>query len=307
MPMADGKRAVLIAGPTASGKSALALRLAQRQGGVIVNADSMQVYDGLRILTARPEPDDLARAEHRLYGHVSPSRRYSTGAYLRDVHKMLADPALADRPLVFVGGTGLYFKALAEGVAEIPNVPDDLVAVTAKEVGGLDREERAALLHRHDPQMAVRLLEPDPQRVVRALSVLRATGRSLADWQAETPDAPLSGWTLDRYVLDPGREIVRDRIAARFAKMTETGAIEEVEALMAMGLAPDLPAMKAIGVREIAEFLAGTLSHEEAMARAIIATHQYAKRQRTWFRHHMKAWEWIEIIVLAWPLAMPVR
>lgn len=294
MPMADGKRAVLIAGPTASGKSAMALRLAEEYDGVIVNADSMQVYDGLNILTARPGADALAQAEHHLYGHVSPAQRYSAGAYLRDVDELLTNSALKGRPLIFVGGTGLYFKALLEGVAEVPDVPNELVVTTAEEVRGLNREGRAALLLQQDPKMAARLSEPDPQRVVRALSVLKWTGRSLADWQLRSFTAPLAGSRLERYVLDPGRDLVRDRIAERFSKMLEQGAVEEVEALLARDLPEGLPAMKAIGVREIAAMLGGTLSREDAIAKAIIATHQYAKRQRTWFRHHMKAWEWVE-------------
>lgn len=294
MPMADGKRAVLIAGPTASGKSAMALRLAEEYDGVIVNADSMQVYDGLNILTARPGADALAQTEHHLYGHVSPAQRYSAGAYLRDVDELLTNSALKGRPLIFVGGTGLYFKALLEGVAEVPDVPNELVVTTAEEVRGLNREGRAALLLQQDPKMAARLSEPDPQRVVRALSVLKWTGRSLADWQLRSFTAPLAGSRLERYVLDPGRDLVRDRIAERFSKMLEQGAVEEVEALLARDLPEGLPAMKAIGVREIAAMLGGTLSREDAIAKAIIATHQYAKRQRTWFRHHMKAWEWVE-------------
>ena len=293
----DGKglvrKAVLIAGPTASGKSALALAVARKTGGIVVNTDSMQVYDVLNVLTARPQTEDLKRAEHRLYGIVPPSERFSVGQWCDIVTSLLRDPDLSDRDFVFVGGTGLYFDALENGISQVPEVPPEAVAEAEALVLPLDREGRMALLRSRDPEMADRLAEPDPQRLIRALSVLAATGRSLAHWQEQQGTPLLEGIECERIVLDPGRETVNARIAARFDAMLDLGAIDEVAALMRLKLTPDLPAMKAIGVREIAAWQAGDLSREAAVERAVIASRQYAKRQRTWFRNRMGAWQWI--------------
>lgn len=285
---------MLIAGPTASGKSALALRLAAERGGVIVNADAMQVYDGLRVVTARPPPEEEARAPHRLYGFVDPGTRYSTGAWLRAASAVAeAEP---DRPLIFVGGTGLYFLALTEGFAEVPEVPAEALARAEAEITGLDRAARGRLIAGRDPAIAARLRAPDPQRVARALAVLYATGRSLASFQDDLQPAPLAGFALERIVINPPRDLLRQRIAERFRIMWRSGAIEEVRVLLERGLDPSLPAMKAIGVPEIAAMLRGEVDGEEAMARAITATHQYAKRQRTWYRGRMANWEWREAV-----------
>jgi tRNA dimethylallyltransferase len=264
--------------------------MANETGAIIVNADALQVYDGLSILTARPGPADMIRAPHRLYGVVDPATRFSTGAWLRAASEVI--DGAGDRPLIFVGGTGLYFSALTEGFAEVPEVPAESVAHAEAEVAGLDREARGRLIAERDPRIAARLRAPDPQRVVRALAVLHATGRSLAAFQDELQPAPLAGFTLERIVLNPARDVLRSRIAERFRQMWRAGAIEEVQALLARGLDPTLPAMKAIGVPEIAAMLAGEIDAEEAMSRAIIATHQYAKRQRTWFRGRMADWDW---------------
>lgn len=280
----------MIAGPTASGKSALALDFARRTGGVVINADSMQVYDVLSVLTARPQADDLAEAEHRLYGFLPPSERFSVGQYCETVAALLADPALAERTLIFAGGTGLYFDALENGLSELPHVPPEALAEAEALVAPLDREGRLALLAARDPDMVPRLPEPDPQRLMRALSVLIATGRSLAYWQDQSGPPVLHGFDLERYVLDPDRDLLAARIATRFEHMLESSAVDEVAALMALDLSPDLPAMKAIGVREIAAWQAGTMTREDAVERAIIATRQYAKRQRTWFRGRMRDW-----------------
>lgn len=286
------KRAVLIAGPTASGKSALALRLARERGAIIVNTDALQVYSTLRIITARPSDDDLALAPHRHYGTVDPSRRYSTGDWARDV-SLIRDEEQG-RELIFVGGTGLYFETLTRGFADVPEVPAAVVATIEAEVLALDRDGRARLMAARDPVIAARLAEPDPQRVTRALAVLAATGRSLASFQ-DAPQPPLlQDWELERLVLNPNRDILRDRIAQRYRSMLENGAIAEVEALLALGLDPSLPAMKAIGVPEISAMLRGELPAAEAVERAIIATRQYAKRQRTWFRGRMADWKWVE-------------
>jgi tRNA dimethylallyltransferase len=289
--MRPEKRAVLIAGPTASGKSRLALRQAEALGAVVVNADAMQVYGLLRVLTARPSPEEVGGVPHRLYGTVDPGTRFSTGAWRRAAAAELA--AAGDRPVVFVGGTGLYFEALEHGFAEVPPVPAEAVAAAERELAGLDVVARARLLAARDPQMAARLRVPDPQRAARALAVLAATGQSLASFQDAGQGGLLAGHTVDRIVLDPGRDVVRERIATRFAAMLEGGAVEEVEALLALNLDPGLPAMKAIGVREIAAWLRGDIAREAALARSVIATRQYAKRQRTWFRGRMAGWRWV--------------
>ena len=290
--MTMARRAVLIAGPTASGKSALALEKAKQLDGVIINTDSMQIYDVLNVITARPQPDELAKAEHFLYGTVHPSQRFSTGAWLSAVSELMDDPALRARTLIFVGGTGLYFDALLNGVANVPSVPQEIVERIEADIGELDRVGRGTILAERDPEMAKRIKEPDRQRVVRALSVLEATGKSLAHWQDEEQSGLLDGWELERIVLNPDRDELRERIAHRFEGMFEQGAVDEVKALLALKLDANLPAMKAIGVREISSWLANEISKEEAIERAVIATRQYAKRQRTWFRNRMADWEW---------------
>ena len=286
--MGGTRAAVLIAGPTASGKSALALDLAAERGAVIVNADAMQVYDTLSVVTARPGADDLARADHRLYGFVPAATRFSTGRWLDAVAETIA--TTDDRTLIFVGGTGLYFDALLNGFAEIPQVPDAIALQVQQEIQALDGAGRLALLEREDPQTAARLGVADPQRVIRALAVKRATGRTLSSFQDAPQAGMLESWTVERLVLDPDRDILRERIARRFEMMFAGGAVAEVEALLSQQLDPSLPAMKAIGVPEIANWLAGRISREEALRLAITATHQYAKRQRTWFRNRMGDW-----------------
>ena len=285
------RRAVLIAGPTASGKSAVALDLARQQGGVIVNTDALQVYDVLQLLTARPSEIEMAGVPHRLYGTVHPSVRFSTGEWARAAAAVIA--AEPDRPLIFVGGTGLYFDVLTNGFADVPEVSAEAVGAAEAEVEGLDREERGRLIAERDPLIASRLKAPDPQRVIRALAVLNATGRSLASYQDEAQKGLLDGFTLERMVLNPDREVLRQRIARRFETMFAGGAVAEVETLLALRLDPSLPAMKAIGVPEITAMLAGELDEDAAIERAVIATRQYAKRQRTWFRNRMADWNWI--------------
>ena len=285
------KSAVLIAGPTASGKSALALARAREAGGVIVNTDALQVYDGLRLITARPSDDETAQAPHRLYGVVPPEQRFSTGDWARAAERVIAETG--DAPLIFTGGTGLYFETLVSGFADVPVVSPEALAWATDEVAGLGREERGRLIADRDPVIALRLKAPDPQRVIRALAVLKSTGRSLATFQDTPHRALLEGWEIERVVLNPDREVLRQRIAARFELMLELGAVEEVRAFLARELDPSLPAMKAIGVREIADWLAGTATREEMIERAVTATRQYAKRQRTWFRGRMADWAWI--------------
>lgn len=280
---------MLIAGPTASGKSALALERARVSGGLIVNADSMQVYDTLRIVTARPGPDEEALAEHRLYGHVPVSERFSTGQWVRAVEAVIAG-ANPGRELIFVGGTGLYFDALTKGFADVPEVPEAVTLEVQQEIQALDEAGRMARLMLEDRATAERLAVADPQRVIRALAVKRATGRTLSSFQRDQRPGLLQDWAIERMVLWPERDLLRARIARRFEAMFASGAVDEVRAVLAQKLDPALPAMKAIGVPEISAWLAGTMSREEAIERSIIATHQYAKRQRTWFRNRMGDW-----------------
>ncbi|MDA4846439.1 tRNA (adenosine(37)-N6)-dimethylallyltransferase MiaA [Hoeflea poritis] len=285
-------RAVLIAGPTASGKSALALEMAEAEDGVVVNADSMQVYDTLRILTARPAQADLERAPHYLYGHVPALRSYSAGQWFRDVDDLLARDDVASRLLVFVGGTGLYFRALTDGLSEMPAIPEPIRRHWRDRL----REDGAETLHARlravDPQTAATLDATDSQRIVRALEVFDASGQSIRKLQKDRGRALVRPEDARRIVLMPERDLLRQRIHERFVSMVDDGAIEEVERLLALGLSPDLPAMKAIGVREIGAFLSGDMTIEQAIERASIATRQYAKRQMTWFRNQLDdGWE----------------
>jgi tRNA dimethylallyltransferase len=281
------KNAILIAGPTASGKSALALKLAERRGAVIVNTDSMQGYSVLNVLTARPGPAELGRAPHFLYGHVHPAIAYSTGAWLRDVMKLIDDEVLSRRPVIFVGGTGLYFRALAQGISEMPDIPQSVRDRWRYEL----KEQGAVKLHsillREDSATAMLLRPTDSQRVVRALEVLDASGRSILEWQAERGEPLIDGETARFVVVEPDRAALVERIESRFDEMLDNGALEEVERLASLNLDPDLPAMKAIGVRELQAALAGKIGFPEAIERAKIATRQYSKRQATWFRHQL--------------------
>ncbi|MGJ8528188.1 tRNA (adenosine(37)-N6)-dimethylallyltransferase MiaA [Maritalea sp.] len=289
------QRALLIAGPTASGKTAMAIARSAGKKALVVNTDSMQVYDVLNVISARPNPQELALAEHRMYGHICPSNRYSTGAWLRDVHALIQGEGRECETLIFVGGTGLYFDALINGFAEIPEVPKEVIQEVEALIQPMNADERAKLLEERDPEMARRLQSADPQRVVRAISVIQATNKSLASWQ-DDPAGPsiLEGFEIEKIVLNPERDVLRERIAQRFKLMMKAGAIEEVEAINALGLDTTLPAMRAIGVPEISAHQRGEITLAEAEEKSIIATHQYAKRQRTWFRNRMKDWTWID-------------
>lgn len=290
----DKKRAVLIAGPTASGKTARAVAMARQGGARIVNTDSMQVYGVLDRLTARPNAEELAAARHEMFGHVDPSVRYSTGAWLGDAQTQIQEAEKENQELIFVGGTGLYFDALTKGFAEIPAVDREFVAEAEKLIQGRDEAGRMALLAERDPETARRIGVADPQRVVRALSVLMATGRPLSAFQQTNTPGLLDGYEVDRLVLMPERAVLRRRIGERFAAMMEAGAVEEVEALLGLGLDPSLPAMKAIGVKEIGAMLAGEVSRDEAIEKAVTATRQYAKRQSTWFRNRFGDWRFVD-------------
>lgn len=284
-------RAVLIAGPTASGKSALALALAQRFGGVVINADSMQVYRDLSVITARPTPAEMGEVPHRLYGHVDGAVNHSAAAYAAEVAGLLAELARQGTLPVLVGGTGLYFKALTEGLSEIPPVPDEVRAEFRAWAEARPTAELHAELARKDPGMAQRLRPSDRLRLMRALEVLAATGRSLASFQGARQPGPLAGARLLQLFLTPERELVRARIDARFDMMMAQGALDEVARLRERRLDPLLPVMRAHGVPGLIGYLDGRLSLAEAVLRGKADTRAYAKRQVTWFRHQMAGWE----------------
>ncbi|MCX2721917.1 tRNA (adenosine(37)-N6)-dimethylallyltransferase MiaA [Roseibium salinum] len=291
---AVGRRAILIAGPTASGKSALALDLAERRNGVIINADSMQLYEDLRLVSARPSAEEEALVPHRLYGILPASSAFSTGAWLSLASRELDAAWQAGRLPIVVGGTGLYFKALTEGFADLPDIPED-VRAGARELA--DEEGvtglKSALAEAGDAEAAAGL--SDPQRLARALEVIRATGKPLALWQKEQQSAPiLTDEACDRFVLAPPRPWLHERIERRARLMLSEEGCEEVRALLAKGLSGKLPAMRAIGVGEIGAYLSGEVEYEQAAIRLTIATRQYAKRQETWFRNQMAKWQRVD-------------
>lgn len=282
-------RAVLIAGPTASGKSALALELADTLNGVILNADSMQLYRELSIVTARPCDVDLARAPHRLYGVLPAAEAFSTGDWLRFVEAELAGIQSAGKVPIVIGGTGLYFKALTEGLAVLPEI-DPQIRLSCRRLadeGGVDSVRQA--LVDLDPAAAAQLV--DLQRLTRALEVIRSTGRTLADWQRMPDAAPvLAVADTVHVVLSPPRPWLHERIARRAGLMLRSGALKEVRSLLDLELPANLPALRAIGVKEIAALLRNEIDLEETERRLTIATRQYAKRQETWFRNQMSGW-----------------
>ena len=286
------KRAVLIAGPTASGKSALALALAERLGGTIINADSMQVYRDLRIVTARPAPRDEARAPHLLYGHVDAAENYSVGRWCVDASVALAAVERAGGLPVLVGGTGLYFKALTRGLAAVPPIPAQIRSAVRER---LTREGIAALyaeLRDRDGATARRLMPGDRARVTRALEVILSTGRSLTDWHREGMKPALDRDAAVKLFLDVDRAELYRRIDARFDAMLASGALDEVRALWSRGLDPALPAMKAHGVPWLVRHLAGEIDLTAAADAGKRDTRRYSKRQATWFRHQLPDWTW---------------
>lgn len=281
---------LLIAGPTASGKSAYAMARATERPSVIINADSMQVYADLRVLTARPMPEDEAAVPHRLYGHVDGSEAYSAGRYAREVADVLAAAAREGRRPIIVGGTGLYFSALLAGLSPIPEIPVGIRTRWRDEAALLGSGELHRRLAARDPVMAARLSPSDPQRIVRALEVVDATGRSLAFWQAVPGTPILNEDACERILIVPQRDRLMARVDARLQRMIETGALDEVRLLLTRGLAPDLPLMRALGVAQFARHLAGETTLEAAADATADATRAYIKRQVTWTKRNMISW-----------------
>ena len=287
-------RAILIAGPTAPGKSALAQSVARRHGGEVVNADSMQVYRDLRILTARPTPLEEQIVPHRLFGHVDGAENYSVGRWLEDFKATLDELAARGRVAVVAGGTGLYFKAALQGLSDIPSVPAEVRASVREGARGRSPQELHAELARVDPVTANRLRPSDPQRILRALEVFAATGRSLAQFHGARTPPLLDSIACPAIFIAPSRPELFARINARFDKMIEAGALDEARALGSRGLDPLLPVMRAHGVPHLLSFLDGRMSLDEAIERGKSDTRHYAKRQVTFARHQLPGFLWLE-------------
>ncbi len=288
--MVNNRPSIVIAGPTASGKSGLALALAEAFGGVVINADSMQVYDVLRVVTARPSVEDEARAPHRLYGVLPPSVACSAALWRDRAEAEMLGAWAAGRLPIVVGGTGLYIRTLMRGISPVPAIPAAIRDEARARLSRLGNAAFHAELAARDPTMAARLDPGNSQRLVRAWEVIVATGRSLADWQAD----PMEGAVPARWhsiALLPPRDWLYANCESRFQRMVEHGALDEVRALLDLDLDPALPAMKALGVPELASFLRGERSLEAAIAAANQATRNYAKRQMTWLRHQLDASE----------------
>jgi tRNA dimethylallyltransferase len=284
--MSAGKRAMLIAGPTASGKSALAVDFARKRGGVIINADSMQVYRELRILTARPKLEEETGVPHRLYGCISGAEPWSVAKWLEAAGREIEAAWASGFLPILVGGTGLYFTGLEHGLADIPPIPDAIRKKWREASGDLHAE-----LESRDPQTAARLKPGDRQRIARALEVLEATGKPLGFWhEAARSHATLAGVEVERLLVIPDRRELYSRAQARFAGMVGQGAVEEVRRLLKLDLPFSQPVMKAIGVRELADYIHGKSSLDEAIGHAQTATRQYIKRQFTWWRNQMTGW-----------------
>ena len=280
----------LIAGPTASGKSAVALRLAEMTGGIIINADASQVYADLAIITARPSAEEMARAPHRLFGHVDGAEDYSAARWAAEARVQIDAAQAQGRPAILVGGTGLYLDTLLNGIAPVPDIDPDI----RDSVRALPVSESYDALLREDPEAAARLKPADTLRVARALEVVRSTGRPIADWQQHREGGILGTMTIRAAVVLKSRTDLADRAERRLAIMMATGAIEEVAALLERPLAADKPVLRALGVREIGAALAGEIDMAEASARILKATLAYQKRQLTWARNRQTNWLRVE-------------
>jgi tRNA dimethylallyltransferase len=284
---------ILIAGPTASGKSALALALAEQRGGTIINADSMQVYRDLRIITARPTPDEEARVPHRLYGHVDAAENYSVGRWSVEAAAALAAARRVKRAAIIVGGTGLYFTALTRGLSEVPPIPAEIREGVRARLASAGVAALHSELARRDAEGAARLMPGDRTRITRALEVVLATGRSLFEWHEEGKPAVLDPTLAAKIFLMPEREELLRRIGARFDAILAAGALDEVRALAERNLDRELPAMKAHGVPWLIRHLRGEISLPDAAEAAKRETRQYTKRQLTWFRHQLPDFAWV--------------
>jgi tRNA dimethylallyltransferase len=289
----SARNAILIAGPTASGKSALALALAEELGGTVINADSMQVYRDLRIITARPSAGEETRVPHRLYGHVDAAENYSVGRWCVDAAAALADVRGEGRLPILVGGTGLYFKILTQGLAAIPPIPAEIRADVRERLNSEGVAALHAELARRDPAAARRLMPADRSRIARALEVVLATGRPIGDWHGEGMKPALEPARAVKIFLNPARQDLYRRIDDRFERMLAAGALEEVEALRRRKLDPALPAMKAHGVPWLIRHLAGELALAQAAEGGKRDTRRYTKRQATWFRNQLPDWTWV--------------
>ncbi len=293
--MGEDIDAILITGPTAGGKSALALEWAKRVDGVVINADSMQIYDTLRVLTARPSLEEMEGVEHRLYGYVPAPETYSTGAWLRAADAEVKACRIAGKVPVFVGGTGLYFRALAGGLSEMPVVPPEIRDRLRQRL----EDEGAEALHLElsacDALGAARIKSNDGQRIVRALEVFQASGKPISHFQEQAGEMVVDPARARKFVVLPERSVLHARIDRRFERMMDDGAVDEVQALLALNPPADAPAMKAIGVSQISAMLKGQMSRQEVIEKASAATRQYAKRQMTWFRNQMdESWERVD-------------
>ena len=286
-------RPILIAGPTAGGKSAIAARLARELGGIVINADSMQVYRDLRILTARPTAEEEVGGPHALYGFVDGRDAYSAGRYAADAAAAIRQARERGLRPIVVGGTGLYFKALLDGLSPMPAVPDEVRARWRAEAAAAVPGELHGKLRARDPQMAERLAPGDTQRIVRALEVIDTSGVSLLEWQQSPREPVLREADTIRLVVSPAREELYRRIERRFETMIGEGALDEVSRLAALGLDPTLPIMNALGLRPLLRHVRGELERNEAIGEAQTETRQYAKRQLTWARGNMIAWRWL--------------
>ena len=288
------KTIICIAGPTASGKSAFALKLAKHDDGEVINADALQVYEEMQVLSARPSKGETADIPHHLYGMISMRHRYSTGQWLRAADEKIIDILARGKTPVLVGGTGLYFKALTEGLAHIPQPREEAVQsaqaiLQGKGVDGLRTEAE-----RLDAQAAGKVLGDDPQRLLRIVSVAKGTAKPLSEWQAQTkPALPRDSWK--GYVIAPKRDVLYEKINTRFGWMMENGGYEEAQRIYHMHLDPGLPAMKAIGLRQVLPYFAGNIDLEQALDSAKRETRRFAKRQMTWLRGNMADWHWLDM------------
>ena len=287
----DFKDAIVIAGPTASGKTGFSVELAKTVNGAVINADSMQIYDILQILTARPSIQGMEGVPHYLFGHVSPRIAYSAAKWIEDAETALNQVRASGKVPIFVGGTGLYFKVLIEGLSSIPQIEPQIREKWRKRSRQWDSSQLYDKLKKLDPQGADKLQPGDTQRLVRALEVVEGTGKPISFWQNDVGKSPLlDGAKCKKLILMPPREILRSRINSRFKQMLDKGALLEVEQLNLLGLSSSFPAMRAIGVSQLSQYRAGKITLDEACELACAATRQYAKRQSTWFRNQFSDW-----------------